>query len=415
MTAPVRRTLVLAGTTALAVLAALLPAPAGAQDAGSEAGATGPTVSLPEPPTTAAPTTTTLPPAPEDPGRDSDAPPEDVPVVEDTVPPPAGADGAQAAQLVHGELRVAKADLLAATAGVAQAERAVWDLTVGLSDLRDRIGRLGRAKSRAIRDHARAKEQLEQRAADALIRGDMGGLALIIGAKTPNEVGQRHVLMGSVLDEDDRVADEYLRAQRRLSRELRVAADDLTTMTTQLATAQEILDEAYRQRDMAAISVAVFGAGSEFVIHGFVFPVDDPHSFWDSFGAPRMTGTEYEHAHRGTDIMAPAGTKLLACERGIITRMGTDVLGGTTLWVKGESGTYYYYAHLSAYEDGIVDGTVVDAGDVVGYVGDTGNAKGGAPHLHFQIHPDGGEPVNPYPLLKVADALRKLRHSEQPS
>ena len=64
-----------------------------------------------------------------------------------------------------------------------------------------------------------------------------------------------------------------------------------------------------------------------------------------------MMGSEYEHAHQGTDIMAPFDTPLLACERGIVTEMGTDVLGGTKLWLKGESGTYYYYAHLSAFAE----------------------------------------------------------------
>ena len=101
------------------------------------------------------------------------------------------------------------------------------------------------------------------------------------------------------------------------------------------------------------------------------------------------------------------GTPEVACERGIITKLGSDVLGGTTLWLKGESGTYYYYAHLSRYADGIAKGTLVDAGQIVGYVGDTGNAKGGPPHLHFEIHPDGGPAVNPYPLLKVVDQLSK--------
>src|SRR3546814_10910881 len=97
-----------------------------------------------------------------------------------------------------------------------------------------------------------------------------------------------------------------------------------------------------------------------------------------------MMGTGYEHAHQGTDILAPAGTPLLACERGIITRMGSDVLGGTKIWVKGESGTYYYYAHLSAFAEGMHDGKLVEPGEVIGFVGDTGNARAGPPHLHFQ-------------------------------
>jgi murein DD-endopeptidase MepM/ murein hydrolase activator NlpD len=167
---------------------------------------------------------------------------------------------------------------------------------------------------------------------------------------------------------------------------------------------------------MAAVNLAVFAAGGEIVISGFVFPVGDPHTFGDSFGAPRMTGTQYEHSHQGTDIMAPAMTELFACERGIVTELGTDVLGGIKLWLKGESGTYYYYAHLTSYAKDLKAGQIVEAGNVVGYVGTTGNAKGGAAHLHFEIHPDGGEAVNPYPLLAVVDRLRQLNQAnEQPS
>jgi murein DD-endopeptidase MepM/ murein hydrolase activator NlpD len=93
--------------------------------------------------------------------------------------------------------------------------------------------------------------------------------------------------------------------------------------------------------------------------------------------------------------------------------MGSDVLGGTKLWIKGESGTYYYYAHLSAFEEGLTVGQVVEAGDVVGLVGTTGNARGGAPHLHFEIHPDGGMAVNPYPLLKVVDELSRAAKARE--
>jgi murein DD-endopeptidase MepM/ murein hydrolase activator NlpD len=120
-----------------------------------------------------------------------------------------------------------------------------------------------------------------------------------------------------------------------------------------------------------------------------------------------MLGTEFAHAHQGTDIMAPMGTPLVACERGIVSKIGTDSLGGNKLWLKGESGTFYYYAHLSRFADGLRDGQLVDAGTLIGYVGDTGNAQGGAPHLHFEIHPDGGAAVNPYPLLKVVDQLNR--------
>ena len=71
------------------------------------------------------------------------------------------------------------------------------------------------------------------------------------------------------------------------------------------------------------------------------------------------------------------------------------------LWLKGESGTSYYYAHLSKYEPTLRVGEVVDAGQLVGYVGHTGDAYG--PHLHFEVHPNGGAAIDPYPLLLVAD------------
>ena len=143
-------------------------------------------------------------------------------------------------------------------------------------------------------------------------------------------------------------------------------------------------------------------AGGTVVIHGFVFPVAGPTNFIDSFGFPRMIGTQYEHWHEGTDIFTPAGTELVACERGVITRMGTNVLGGITLWLRGESGVSYYYAHLSGYAPGITTGMVVEAATVVGYAGNTGNAATTPSHLHFEVHPRNSRAVNPFPLLDVA-------------
>jgi murein DD-endopeptidase MepM/ murein hydrolase activator NlpD len=114
-----------------------------------------------------------------------------------------------------------------------------------------------------------------------------------------------------------------------------------------------------------------------------------------------MVGTPDEHWHQGIDIFAPAGTPLLAAERGVVTRVGSGRLGGLTVWLRGGSGTAWYYAHLQSHQPGLEPGTEVEAGDVIGYVGNSGNAVSTPPHVHLEIHPVGGGPVNPYPLLNV--------------
>jgi murein DD-endopeptidase MepM/ murein hydrolase activator NlpD len=136
---------------------------------------------------------------------------------------------------------------------------------------------------------------------------------------------------------------------------------------------------------------------------GYVFPVFGPASFGDSFGAPR-SGIPGGW-HHGEDIFAPEGAPLLACADGTIHTVGFNRLGGYRLWLRDESGNDFYYAHLSAYTTLAIEGNTVEAGDVIGFVGDTGDAEGGSPHLHFEIHPaamlglgyDGV--VAPYPIL----------------
>ena len=136
---------------------------------------------------------------------------------------------------------------------------------------------------------------------------------------------------------------------------------------------------------------------------GYVFPVYGTASFGDSFGAPRPNVPG--GWHHGEDIFARAGTPLLAVADGTLHTIGFNKIGGYRLWLRDSSGNEFYYAHLSAYSPLAVEGRRVEAGDVIGFVGDTGDADGGTPHLHFEIHPaamaglgyDGV--VAPYPIL----------------
>ena len=136
---------------------------------------------------------------------------------------------------------------------------------------------------------------------------------------------------------------------------------------------------------------------------GYVFPVYGTASFGDSFGAPRADVPG--GWHHGEDIFAAAGTPLLAVADGTLHTIGFNRIGGYRLWLRDRQGNEFYYAHLSAYTPLAVEGKSVQAGDVIGFVGDTGDADGGPPHLHFEIHPssmaglgyDGV--VAPYPIL----------------
>jgi len=122
-----------------------------------------------------------------------------------------------------------------------------------------------------------------------------------------------------------------------------------------------------------------------------VCPVDQPMSYTDNWHAPRWSGGF--HLHEGIDIFAPPGTPIRAPFDGVAVA-ADNPLGGIAVKVYGETG-YVYNAHLSSY------GTLgqVHAGDVIGYVGSTGNASG--PHDHFEYHPGGGEAVNPFPFLNA--------------
>lgn len=138
---------------------------------------------------------------------------------------------------------------------------------------------------------------------------------------------------------------------------------------------------------------------------GFAFPVKlGRHRYSDDWGAARQnTG-----AHEGNDIFAPAGTPVLAVTDGTLRRVGTARVPGNRLYLHSDSGDYYFYGHLSSFESDAREGAEVKAGQVLGFVGSTGDAEPTPPHVHFEIHPGGGGPVNPYPFLRAWEKKRDV-------
>jgi murein DD-endopeptidase MepM/ murein hydrolase activator NlpD len=146
---------------------------------------------------------------------------------------------------------------------------------------------------------------------------------------------------------------------------------------------------------------------------GYVFPIYGQASFGDSFGAPR--GAYVGGWHHGEDIFAPLGAPVLAVANGVVYSVGWNKVGGLLFWLQDLAGNEFYYAHLSAFSPLAVNGAQVRAGDVIGFVGNTGDAEHTPYHLHFEIHPvsllyrgyDGGA-VAPHPYLTAWKRLTDL-------
>jgi hypothetical protein len=168
---------------------------------------------------------------------------------------------------------------------------------------------------------------------------------------------------------------------------------------------------------LAAIFVAAAAARPAGKVPTLVFPVIGPVQYTDDFGDARWQGS-----HQGNDIMAPRKAVAVAAEAGRVKFHTTSAAAGCMLYLYGQSGTTYMYIHLNndlgtgndnkgkcvagtSYWPDLRDGAKVQAGQPIGYVGDSGDANGVGPHLHFEVHPNGGGAVSPFPYLNRAQRV----------
>src|SRR6266700_3845096 len=261
------------------------------------------------------------------------------------------------------QVRKLRAELQAATDTEAQTE-------ADLSQLEDAMTLDKLQLSRAKQHLGTADAQLASQAATTYQSG--GGLGML----------------DAVLNGSDQLPDRAEFLMLLLGRQ-NAAAD---VMRGRFKDAQDLLGRlAGFGSGQATYPASPFGT---FNGHLYACPVEPPYTYSDTWGAPRPGG----RTHKGVDIMAPNGAKEFAYTAGVIWLEKFEPTGGNDLWIHGDDGNTYFYAHISRYA--LPMNTRVKAGQLIAYVGQTGDAQFTAPHLHFEVHPGGGDAVDPYPWAK---------------
>ncbi len=290
--------------------------------------------------------------------------------------------------------------------------RAYW----ALDETDVRLARTNKRIRKTEKQLAAAKRLLNKRANTIYRREGLDLIEFLVSAQSFEEFATRLDFMSRVGVADAEAVAEVkslrkrLLAQRKqLRTERRKRARNTAALRAQRNRLQARLasKEAEFKRVRSALNVSRAGGMLPLGVsampgaNGMVFPVQGSYYYSNTWGASRSGG---RRRHQGTDIMARRGTPVVAVTSGSVSAKSGG-LGGKTIWLSGSNGWQFYYAHLDSWA---VRSGRVRAGQVIGTVGSTGNAAGGSPHLHFQMHPHGGGPVNPVPV-PAPDGVARLR------
>ncbi len=263
----------------------------------------------------------------------------------------------------------------------------------------------------------RTQQVLSKRIAAIYRYGKVSFFDVLLGANDFHDFAVRWDMMTRIGRQDAEVyrkvkqskaeielaTQELLKEKSRKEFFARRLKNSQNQLALRLRKQQELLNRANsssqgESRIRRLVSRDVDSLDSSFRSEGFVFPVAGAHSFSDSWGDSRGGG---RRRHKGNDIFALKGTSVVAVVDGVVSMEKRGGAGGIMLWLDGDNGNVYFYAHLNSYA--VSTGARVNAGQTIAYVGDTGNARGGSPHLHFEIHADGRRAVDPFETLEAAD------------
>ncbi|MEX1046364.1 MAG: peptidoglycan DD-metalloendopeptidase family protein [Actinomycetota bacterium] len=319
----------------------------------------------------------------------------------------------RALAVTQADVNAAEAAIRAAHSELQRATSAHADAVARLAEIQDKIDETRTQIDGLQEKIGNLEGQLNERARTAYETGPGITLNVLLAAENFSDFSDRLTFLSSMAESDStlivgsEVAEEELQwrrddlaelneEQQRTIAELERQQATIESKLKELQERRASLAEQLREQQAAAAAAAVVtgSGGGSTVVSGAgplqACPVAGGSSFTDSFGDPRSDG----RTHQGIDLMASEGTPVAAAQSGSVSHSNSS-LGGISAYVRAGNGDLTYYAHMSGY----AQSGSVSAGTVIGYVGSTGNASGGAPHLHFEYHPGGGGAVNPYSYL----------------
>ena len=266
---------------------------------------------------------------------------------------------------------------------------------------------LDRLADRLAGDIVTIDAKLAGRARDLFMRGATSSFELLLGEGGPAASIERVGLVSVLQQRDSALLEEAQAARTALGQTVALVEVRRAQLSALEAEAEQARAAVARELDAAqrhVRSLEALAARQRLIENarqsGIYSCVMDRRvvSFRDTWGAPRSGGRR----HQGTDVMAPFNVPVYAFTSGVVLRRSSSRLGGLGLYLRGDDGATYYYAHLNGYTGAGSAGRRVVAGEHIGYNGYTGNASRSAPHVHFERRPAGGAKHNPFPYLVAA-------------